>query len=69
MLVGKFDLINCDGNCTGMYSEESSRSRTLPGASNLTVHLQPNTGHALTVAKNATGTFEVMFEYLHSFGV
>ncbi|KAI1077226.1 hypothetical protein F5B20DRAFT_552789 [Whalleya microplaca] len=68
LIVGEFDYVNCNGDCRGTYSEENITISTFPGASNVTVYLQPNTGHALNVAKNASAVFQLMFSYLNDHG-
>jgi hypothetical protein len=40
-----------------------------PGATDIFPYLQPNTGHALTLATNASAGFEVMLQYLDSQGL
>ncbi|KAI0120851.1 hypothetical protein F4776DRAFT_665477 [Hypoxylon sp. NC0597] len=68
LIAGEFDYVNCNGDCRGTYSVEGIKNSTFPAASNVTVYLQPNTGHALTVAKNSSAGFEVMFSYLDAHG-
>ncbi|RYP12483.1 hypothetical protein DL765_007282 [Monosporascus sp. GIB2] len=69
LIAGEFDYVNCNGDCKGTYTEESIKRSTFPKASNLTVYLQPNTAHALTVAKNASAVFEIMFDFLEAHGL
>ncbi|KXX73987.1 hypothetical protein MMYC01_209023 [Madurella mycetomatis] len=66
--VGEFDYPGCGGNCTNTYEEELTQ-RLYPAASDISVYLQPNTGHALTLATNASAGYEVMFQYLDSQGL
>ncbi|XXH05293.1 hypothetical protein Hte_011718 [Hypoxylon texense] len=66
IIAGEFDYVNCNGDCKGTYTEEDIKKNVFPGASEVKVYLQPNTGHALTVAKNASAGFEVMFSYLEA---
>ncbi|KAI0831037.1 hypothetical protein F5Y06DRAFT_290593 [Hypoxylon sp. FL0890] len=68
LIAGEFDYVNCNGDCKGTYTEESIKNSTFPEASNVTVYLQPNTAHALTVAKNSSAGFEIMFSYLDTHG-
>ncbi|KAI1140524.1 hypothetical protein F5Y05DRAFT_424381 [Hypoxylon sp. FL0543] len=68
LIAGEFDYVNCKGDCKGTYTEESIKNSTYPTASDVTVYLQPDTAHALTVAKNASALFEVMFSYLDKHG-
>ncbi|OTA62228.1 hypothetical protein K449DRAFT_369724 [Hypoxylon sp. EC38] len=58
LIAGEFDY----------YSVADIKNSTFSQASNVTVYLQPNTGHALTVAKNSSAVFEIMFSYLDAFG-
>lgn len=37
-----------------------------PKASHIESYLQPNTGHVLTLATNASAGYEVMLQYLDS---
>ncbi|KAI2618359.1 hypothetical protein GGR54DRAFT_605157 [Hypoxylon sp. NC1633] len=67
-LVGEFDFVNCNGDCRGTYSVEDIKNSTFPEASDVTVYLQPDTAHALTVAKNSSAAFGVMFSYLDTHG-
>ena len=68
-MAGEFDYVTCAGNCTGTYNETNMKITEFPGVTDLEVHLQPNTGHALTVAKNATGGYEAMFAFLAKRGL
>jgi hypothetical protein len=38
-------------------------------ASDISSYLQPNTGHALTVATNSSAGYQVMLQYLDSHGL
>ncbi|KAI1775108.1 hypothetical protein F4818DRAFT_417862 [Hypoxylon cercidicola] len=67
LFVGDSDFVNCNGHCEGTYSLEDIKNQMFPGAINVTVVLQPNTGHALTISKNATAGFEVMFSFLEEY--
>lgn len=40
-----------------------------PAATHIGVHLQPGTGHGLTLSTNATAGYEVMLAYLGSQGL
>ncbi|KAI1379760.1 Alpha/beta hydrolase family-domain-containing protein [Hypoxylon crocopeplum] len=68
LIAGEFDYVNCNGDCRGTYSEKDIMKYVFQGASNVTVYLQPDTGHALTVARNSSAGFEVMFSYLEEHG-
>ncbi|GAB1320930.1 AB hydrolase-1 domain-containing protein [Madurella fahalii] len=67
-LVGEFDYPTCDGDCRTLYDENLAQGM-FPAASNIFPYLQPNTGHALTLASNASAGFEVMLQYLDSQGL
>ncbi|KAF3767924.1 hypothetical protein M406DRAFT_40675 [Cryphonectria parasitica EP155] len=68
IFVGEFDYPNCDGDCNGVWSIQNI-SAVYPAASNISVYLQPGTGHGLTMSTNATAGYEVMFSYLDSHGL
>ena len=65
---GEFDNFVCVGDCRKTYLEEETR-KMYPKATDLSPYLQPNTGHALTLATNASAGFEVMLQYLDSQGL
>jgi hypothetical protein len=65
---GEFDNFICIGDCRDIYNEEATKG-LFPAASNITAYLQPNTGHALTLALNASAGYEVMLQYLASQGL
>ncbi|KAI0379244.1 hypothetical protein F5Y04DRAFT_283028 [Hypomontagnella monticulosa] len=68
LIAGEFDYVNCAGDCKGTYTVDGIKASTFPAASNVTVYLQPNTGHALNVATGATTVFNMMFSYLEAHG-
>ncbi|PSR80258.1 hypothetical protein BD289DRAFT_485091 [Coniella lustricola] len=61
--VGEFDYVNCIGDCRTTYLEEASME-SFPIAKNVSAYLQANTGHVLTLALNASGGFQEIFNYL-----
>jgi hypothetical protein len=65
---GEFDNFVCVGDCRKTYLEEETK-KMYPGATDIFPYLQPNTGHALTLATNASAGFEVMLQYLDSQGL
>ncbi len=65
---GEFDNYICVGDCRGVYDKDAVEG-LFPAASNITTYLQPNTGHALTVATNASAGYEVILQYLDSQGL
>ncbi len=62
---GEFDNYVCIGDCRNVYDEEVTKG-LFPAVSNIATYLQPNTGHALTVATNASAGYEVIMQYLDS---
>lgn len=54
--------------CNGVWSAENI-SALYPVASNISVYLQPDTGHGLTLSTNATAGYQAMFSYLSSNGL
>jgi pimeloyl-ACP methyl ester carboxylesterase len=55
-------------DCRNVYDEDATRN-VFQHAVNVTSYLQPNTGHALTVATNASAGYEVILQYLDSHGL
>ncbi|KAK4222666.1 hypothetical protein QBC38DRAFT_518708 [Podospora fimiseda] len=68
-MVGEFDFVNCMGDCKGGVYDEGLTMRSFPVAKNVTHYLQPGTGHALSLARNATGGYEVMLGFLGDNGL
>ncbi|EMT67742.1 Alpha/beta hydrolase family-domain-containing protein [Fusarium oxysporum II5] len=66
--IGENDYPFCDGDCNNTYDMETLKSLN-PAASHIGVHLQPGTGHGLTLSTNATAGYEVMLAYLGSQGL
>ncbi|KAL2825347.1 Alpha/beta hydrolase family-domain-containing protein [Aspergillus cavernicola] len=67
--LGEYDFAVCEGNCTGSYDLEALKNETFFNAADVRVHIQPGSGHALTMHSNATGHFEAIFEYLGENGL
>ncbi|KAL4938487.1 hypothetical protein BDV06DRAFT_225967 [Aspergillus oleicola] len=65
--LGEYDFAVCQGNCTGAYDLEALRNETFATAKNVDVHIQPGSGHALTMHINATGHYQAIFDYLNKF--
>ncbi|KAK4140933.1 uncharacterized protein C8A04DRAFT_39470 [Dichotomopilus funicola] len=65
---GEFDNFICIGDCRGTYDEEIA-SGLFPHVSHKESYLQPNTGHALTVATNATAGYDVIMQFLDKWGL
>ncbi|KAF5534097.1 alpha beta-hydrolase [Fusarium phyllophilum] len=66
--IGENDYPFCDGDCNNTYDMETLKGLN-PAASHIGVHLQPGTGHGLTLSTNATAGYEVMLAYLGSQGL
>ncbi|PMD26058.1 alpha/beta-hydrolase [Hyaloscypha hepaticicola] len=64
--VGSNDAIICQGNCSGVFTNVVGL--LFPKSASLEAYIQPNTGHILTTALNATGGFQVITDYLHKNG-
>ncbi|KAF4340449.1 alpha beta-hydrolase [Fusarium beomiforme] len=63
--IGENDYPFCDGDCNNTYDKETLKGLN-PAASHIDVHLQPGTGHGLTLSLNATAGYEVMLAYFNS---
>ncbi|KAM0355080.1 hypothetical protein ACHAPU_000937 [Fusarium lateritium] len=66
--IGENDYAFCLGDCKNTYDVEVLKNIN-PTASDISVYLQPGTGHGLTLHNNATAGYEVMFSYLASHGL
>lgn len=62
------DLIFCGGNCTVDYVSPPAK-QVFPNAKPLDVYVQPNTGHAMNVHYNATGWYDVVFDWIKEQGL
>lgn len=58
----------CGGYCPGTFSLDFIRP-LYPKAKNLEVHIQPGSGHGLTLHANATGHFQSILSYLGGNGL
>ncbi|KAK6439290.1 hypothetical protein LTR95_004508 [Oleoguttula sp. CCFEE 5521] len=65
--IGEFDYVLCGGDCKGYTL--AAQQALFPAASDVSVYLQPKTGHGLSLSTNATAGYQVMFEYLGSHGL
>lgn len=68
MVIGENDYGSCGGDCTGAYDVEMIK-KVYPGATDLDVHVQPGTGHGLTLSINATAGYKASFDFLHKSGL
>ncbi|GAD98592.1 hypothetical protein CHGG_09132 [Paecilomyces variotii No. 5] len=66
--VGEYDFPFCDGDCKNAYDVSVLKS-FYPAASDVSTYIQPATGHGLTVTKNATAGYQVIFSYLGAQGL
>lgn len=67
-MLPEFDFYICKGDCKGVYNETALR-QSFPGAKELEIYVQPNTGHAMPFHKNATAGYEVIFDFLRRNGL
>jgi len=67
MFVGEFDFPFCAGDCNGVLEGTDSLKSLYPGAADVSVYLQPNTGHVLSMSLNATAGYREIFDYLGRF--
>ncbi|PVH78248.1 hypothetical protein DL98DRAFT_494589 [Cadophora sp. DSE1049] len=64
---GEYDYIFCGGYCPGIL-EPAARS-FFPASIGYESYIQPNTGHILNIAPNATGTYQVITNFLAKNGL
>ena len=62
--VGERDYGFCGGDCNNTYNVTALKE-LYPASSALSVHLQPGTGHGLTLSTNATAGYKIIFDFLH----
>lgn len=62
-VLPEFDFFICGGDCKGVTNTSVLRE-TWPNAGDLELVVQPNTGHALPLHKNATAGFQTSFDFL-----
>ncbi|KAL2859619.1 Alpha/Beta hydrolase protein [Aspergillus pseudodeflectus] len=67
--LAEYDFGTCSGDCKGSYDYDAIRNDMFPAASDVEVHIQEGSGHALTMHHNATGHFEAIFGYLDAKGL
>ena len=67
-MAGEFDYVLCGGDCRGQYLKEASEG-LFPVSNKVDAYLQPGTGHALALARNATGGFGVLLAWLGDRGL
>lgn len=67
VISGEFDFIVCGGYCPGVLEEPAKQMYA--NSRHFESYSQPGTGHALNLAKNATGSFDVIFGFLEKNGL
>ncbi|KAJ0423530.1 Alpha/Beta hydrolase protein [Aspergillus carlsbadensis] len=67
--LAEYDFGTCSGDCKGSYDYDAIRNDMFPAASDVDVHIQPGSGHALTMHRNATGHYKAIFDYLGAKGL
>ncbi|KAK5710027.1 hypothetical protein LTR17_019248 [Elasticomyces elasticus] len=67
IVLGEFDFIVCRGDCKGTYNMTDVENM-FPVAKDVSVHLQPGTGHGLPLHNNATLGFKASLDWLSSQG-
>lgn len=68
-VLAENDMFVCKGDCKGATNETVLRNTLWPHASEVEVVVQPNTGHAFPLHKNATAGFELSWEFLRRNGL
>ncbi|KAK0701251.1 Alpha/beta hydrolase family-domain-containing protein [Lasiosphaeris hirsuta] len=67
-VIGENDYGSCGGDCNGTYDLDMIK-QTYPVAKIVGVHIQPGTGHGLTLSMNATAGYKASFDFLQSSGL
>ncbi|KAL4966569.1 alpha/beta hydrolase [Aspergillus stella-maris] len=65
---GENDFTSCVGNCTASVDIAGIRE-AFPDASDVSVHIQKGSGHAVTLHENARDVYDVVFDYLRRVGL
>ncbi|KAK0652452.1 Alpha/Beta hydrolase protein [Cercophora newfieldiana] len=68
LVIGENDYGVCGGDCNGTYSLDEIK-QIYASAKDVAVHVQPGTGHGLTLSTNATAGYKVSFEFLRKNGL
>lgn len=66
--MGEFDYPLCKGDCKNTWNQTMLNS-LYPASAEISVYIQPSTGHGLTLSTNATAGYQAMFSYLASHGL
>ena len=67
-MEARFDYAACGGDCQDAY-DLATLNQLYPKAAALEVFLQPNTGHGLTLHRNATAGYQATFDFLAANGL
>ncbi|KAK1757317.1 hypothetical protein QBC47DRAFT_339872 [Echria macrotheca] len=67
-VIGEHDYGFCAGDCNGTYNITMIKG-LYPAATAVDVHIQPKTGHGLTLSTNATAGYKVSFDFLEKAGL
>ena len=62
-LAGEKDLIFCDGNCTGLFEQDSVAVQGFKGSRSVETYIQPHVGHGINLHYNATGAYNVILDW------
>jgi hypothetical protein len=66
--LAEYDFPICAGDCKGTYSLARLKGQYF-AAKDVNVHVQLGAGHGLTLHKNATAGYQVIWSYLQSQGL
>ncbi|KAF2813704.1 uncharacterized protein BDZ99DRAFT_506636 [Mytilinidion resinicola] len=67
--LAEFDFPVCRGDCKGVVDLSTLGPGLWPKASDISLQIHPNSGHGLTLHRNSTGHFQVVFSYLNEKGL
>ena len=67
-VFAEFDFPVCRGDCRDSYNEDMLH-KLYPHAKNITVYVQPGTGHGLTMHRGAKVGYKATLDWLHSNGL
>lgn len=62
-LAAEHDLIYCQDDCSDLLGPKSPAVATFNASKSVEVYIQPNTGHAINLHKNATAAFGVAMDW------
>ncbi|KAB5582906.1 hypothetical protein GE09DRAFT_284933 [Coniochaeta sp. 2T2.1] len=68
-VVGENDYGFCKGECYNTYNTTDIKTNWYPAASTIGYHIQPKTGHGLTLSTNATAGYKATFDFLKTVGL